>query len=96
MHPRLQIVVPEKLVAVQFGDAVTICAQGQYDSGCAVTGTHMCTENEYMDRLELKSSTDRTLGVGVMENEPSILVLTAATMMKTTMDMDEVAAFHPE
>ena len=56
----------------------------------------MCTENEYMDRLELKSSTDRTLGVGVIENEPSILVLTAATMMKTTMDMDEVAAFHPE
>ncbi|RPD66182.1 hypothetical protein L227DRAFT_539315 [Lentinus tigrinus ALCF2SS1-6] len=80
MHPRLQIVVPEKLVAVQFGDTVTICAQ----------------ENEYMDRLELKSSTDRTLGVGVIGNEHSILVLTAATMMKTTVDMDEVARFHPE
>lgn len=28
MHPRLQIIVPEKLIAIQFGDAVTICAQG--------------------------------------------------------------------
>ncbi|KAI0748169.1 Non-repetitive/WGA-negative nucleoporin C-terminal-domain-containing protein [Daedaleopsis nitida] len=80
MHPRLQIVVPEKLVAIQFGDAVTICAQ----------------ENEYMDRLELKSSTDRTLGIGVIEGEGSLLVLTAATMMKTMVDPNEVALFHPE
>ncbi|KAI0807541.1 hypothetical protein C8Q74DRAFT_1213431 [Fomes fomentarius] len=80
MHPRLQIIVPEQLVGIQFGDAVTICAQ----------------ENEYMDRLELKSTTDRTLGVGVIESEGSLLVLTAATMMKTTVDLDEVSQFHPE
>ena len=29
MHPRLQVVVPEKLIAIQFGDTVTICAQGK-------------------------------------------------------------------
>ncbi|EJF65900.1 hypothetical protein DICSQDRAFT_49916 [Dichomitus squalens LYAD-421 SS1] len=80
MHPRLQTVVPAKLVAVQFGDAVTICSQ----------------ENDYMDRLELKSTSDRTLGVGVIERESSLLVLTAATMMKTEIDLDEVARFHPE
>lgn len=49
-----------------------------------------------MDRLELRSSTDRTLGVGVVEREASLLVLTAATMMKTEIDLDEVAQFHPE
>ena len=53
-------------------------------------------ENEFMDRLELKSSTDRTLGVGVVEDERSLLVLTATTMMKTTIDVSEVARFHPE
>lgn len=56
----------------------------------------LCVENEYMDRLELRSSTDRTLGVGVVEKEASLLVLTAATMMKTEIDPDEVALFHPE
>ncbi|KAH9900978.1 Non-repetitive/WGA-negative nucleoporin C-terminal-domain-containing protein [Cubamyces lactineus] len=80
MHPRLQVVVPEKLIAIQFGDTVTICAQ----------------ENEYMDRLELKSAMDRTLGVGVVQGESEFLVLTAATMMKTSIDLDEVARFHPE
>ncbi|KAJ8487889.1 hypothetical protein ONZ51_g3889 [Trametes cubensis] len=80
MHPRLQVVVPEKLIAIQFGDTVTICAQ----------------ENEYMDRLELKSAMDRTLGVGVVQGESEFLVLTAATMMKTYIDLDEVARFHPE
>ncbi|KAL7283436.1 hypothetical protein ACG7TL_002866 [Trametes sanguinea] len=80
MHPRLQVVSPERLVAIQFGDAVTICAQ----------------ENEYMDRLELKSAMDRTLGVGVIPGESEFLVLTAATMMKTSIDLEEVASFHPE
>ncbi|KAI0636924.1 Non-repetitive/WGA-negative nucleoporin C-terminal-domain-containing protein [Trametes polyzona] len=80
MHPRLQIVVPAKLVAIQFGDAVTICSQ----------------ENEYMDRLELKSAMDRTLGVGVVQGESEFLVLAAATMMKTAIDLDEVDKFHPE
>ncbi|CDO69523.1 hypothetical protein BN946_scf184785.g28 [Trametes cinnabarina] len=80
MHPRLQVVTPQKLVAIQFGDAVTICAQ----------------ENEYMDRLELKSAMDRTLGVGAVPGESEFFVLTAATMMKTSIDLDEVARFHPD
>ncbi|KAI0780884.1 Non-repetitive/WGA-negative nucleoporin C-terminal-domain-containing protein [Trametes elegans] len=79
-HPRLQVVVPEKLIAIQFGDAVTICAQ----------------ENEYMDRLELKSAMDRTLGMGVFAGGGEFLVLTAATMMKTTIDLGEVVKFDPE
>ena len=58
--------------------------------------TNARTENEYMDRLELKSSTDRTLGVGVVEEEGSLLVLTATTMMKTVIDIGEVKRFHPE
>ncbi|KAI0831351.1 hypothetical protein BC628DRAFT_1311430 [Trametes gibbosa] len=80
MHPRLQVIVPGRSIAIQFGDAVTICAQ----------------ENEYMDRLELKSAMDRTLGVGVVQGESEFLVLTAATMMKTAIDLVEVAKFHPE
>lgn len=52
--------------------------------------------NKYMDRLELKSAQDRTLGVGVVPNESEFLVLTAATMMKAYVDMDEVAKFDPE
>jgi hypothetical protein len=53
-------------------------------------------DNEYQDRLELKSNSDRTLGVGVIEAESAVLVLTAATMMKAYVDMDRVAEFDPE
>ena len=49
-----------------------------------------------MDRLELKSATDRTLGVGIVEGENEFLVLTAATMMKAYVDMDQIAEFDPE
>lgn len=49
-----------------------------------------------MDRFELKSATDRTLGVGVVERESEFLILTAATMMKAYVDMDQVASFDPE
>lgn len=49
-----------------------------------------------MDRLELKSATDRTLGVGVMEGDSDLLVLTAATLMKTWVDTDAVERFDPE
>ncbi|EMD38365.1 hypothetical protein CERSUDRAFT_113529 [Gelatoporia subvermispora B] len=80
MHPRLQLVQHGQLIVVQFGDAVTLGS----------------TVNKYMDRLELKSSQDRTLGVGVLENGTDFLVLTAATMMKACIDMDEVANFDPE
>ncbi|KAI0957243.1 hypothetical protein AcW1_005700 [Taiwanofungus camphoratus] len=80
MHPRLQLIQGGELIAIQFGDAVTFCAR----------------EKEYMDRLELKSATDRTLGVGVIEGQSELLVLTAATMMKAYFDMDQIVKFDPE
>lgn len=49
-----------------------------------------------MDRLELKSSSDRTLGVGILEEENSFLVLTAAILMKTYVDPDAVGEFDAE
>lgn len=53
-------------------------------------------DNAYQSRLELKSNTDRTLGVGVMESESAVLVLTAATMMKAHVDLERVERFDPE
>lgn len=53
-------------------------------------------DTEYMDRLELKSATDRTLGVGVLGSEGELLILTAATMMKVYVDMDQIAKFDKE
>ncbi|KIM87137.1 hypothetical protein PILCRDRAFT_64451 [Piloderma croceum F 1598] len=79
-HPRIQLIQDGALICVQFGDAVALCAR----------------DNEYQDRLELKSNSDRTLGVGVIEAESAVLVLTAATMMKAYVDMDRVAEFDPE
>lgn len=32
MHPRLQLVANGKLAAIQFGDAVTLCARGMFGS----------------------------------------------------------------
>ncbi|CAL1704556.1 unnamed protein product [Somion occarium] len=80
MHPRMQLILHGRLITIQFGDTVTICAR----------------ENEYMDRLELKSASDRTLGVGIVEGESEFLVLTAATLMKAYIDVDAVAQFDPE
>lgn len=54
------------------------------------------TDTEYMDRLELKSTSDRTFGLGVVEGESEILVLTAATLMRALIDEDAVANFDPE
>jgi nuclear pore complex protein Nup133 len=54
------------------------------------------TDSEYYTRLELKSASDRTLGVGVVEDESALLVLTSATMIKAYVDMDLVADFNPE
>ena len=51
-------------------------------------------DTEYMDRLELRNSTDRTLGLGVLPSAGGeLLVLTAATMMKVYVDMDQIAKF---
>ncbi|KAG7451103.1 uncharacterized protein BT62DRAFT_882814 [Guyanagaster necrorhizus] len=74
MHPRLQLILDGKLVVIQFGDAIALCA----------------TESEYRDRLELKAKADRTLGVGITHSDSTILILTAAIMMKVHIDMDKV------
>ncbi|KAF7967089.1 hypothetical protein HWV62_35891 [Athelia sp. TMB] len=79
-HPRIQLIQDGALISVQFGDAVALCAR----------------DNAYQSRLELKSNTDRTLGLGVMETESAVLVLTAATMMKAHVDLDRVDRFDPE
>ncbi|EEB97429.1 hypothetical protein MPER_03255, partial [Moniliophthora perniciosa FA553] len=67
------------LVTIQFGDAVALCAR----------------ESDYQERLELKSATDRTFGVGVMPSESVVLILTAATMMKVNVNIDKVLTFDP-
>ncbi|KAI0797979.1 hypothetical protein C8Q75DRAFT_801881 [Abortiporus biennis] len=79
MHPRLDVILGGKVIVIQFGDTVTLCAR----------------DTEWMDRLELKSSRDRTLGVGVIEGESEVLVLTAGTVMKTIIDTDAVEKFNP-
>jgi hypothetical protein len=60
---------------------------------------------EYTDRLELKSTTERTFGVAVLPLEDelhdqghgckSLIVLTSATLMKVIVDRDQVAGFQP-
>ncbi|KAF5377077.1 hypothetical protein D9757_007737 [Collybiopsis confluens] len=80
MHPRIQILPNGLLVSIQFGDAVVLCGR----------------QSDYQERLELKSATDRTLGVGVMPNDSILLVLTAATMMKVNIDVERVLTFDPE
>ncbi|KDQ60778.1 hypothetical protein JAAARDRAFT_190924 [Jaapia argillacea MUCL 33604] len=80
MHPRMKLISGGTLVGIQFGDAVTLTSR----------------DTNYQDRLELKSATDRTLGVGITEAENEVLVMTAATMMKVTVDLDAVSEFDPE
>ncbi|KAJ7632668.1 hypothetical protein FB45DRAFT_978375 [Roridomyces roridus] len=80
VHPRIQLLLGGQLVSVQFGDAVALCAR----------------DSDYRDRIELKSATDRTLGVGVLQNESALLILTAATMMKAQIDMEHVLVFDTE
>ncbi|KAJ3934928.1 MAG: hypothetical protein NXY57DRAFT_593318 [Lentinula lateritia] len=80
MHPRIQSLPQGQLVSIQFGDAVVLCARA----------------SDYQERLELKSATDRTLGVGIMQSESVVLVLTAGIMMKVNVDIDNVLTFEPE
>lgn len=44
----------------------------------------------------LKSATDRTLGVGVIDGESELLVLTAATLMKAFINLERVSKFNPQ
>lgn len=46
--------------------------------------------------MELKSSTDRTLGVCVADAQSCLLVLTASTVMKVTLDTDQIEGFDSE
>ncbi|KAJ3847514.1 hypothetical protein EV368DRAFT_76646 [Lentinula lateritia] len=80
MHPRIQCLPQGQLVSIQFGDAVVLCARA----------------SDYQERLELKSATDRTLGVGIMQSESVVLVLTAGIIMKVNVDIDNVLMFEPE
>ncbi|KAJ6630853.1 hypothetical protein B0H10DRAFT_2160229 [Mycena sp. CBHHK59/15] len=80
VHPRIQVLLDGQLIGIQFGDAVALCAR----------------DSDYRDRIELKSATDRTLGVGVVKNDSALLILTAATMMKAQIDMDNVHIFNSE
>ncbi|KAI9466341.1 hypothetical protein BJY52DRAFT_1367647 [Lactarius psammicola] len=80
MHPQLQLMLGGAIFVVQFGDAIAICSR----------------DNDYKDRIELKSSTDRTLGVCVVDAQSCLLVLTALTIMKVTVDFDQVRKFDSE
>ncbi|KAJ3516620.1 hypothetical protein NLJ89_g1011 [Agrocybe chaxingu] len=79
VHPRIQPIHGGSIVSVQFGDAVALCAR----------------QSEYRDRLELKSASDRTLGVGVSSSTNLLLILTATTMMKVSLDLEKIQAFIP-
>jgi nuclear pore complex protein Nup133 len=96
MHPRLGLILDGSVVSIQFGDAVAICAKGGYRLITIAMSTHhfFTLDSNYQDRLELKSYTDRTLGVGVIENDSALLVLTATSMMKVFVDVAKVASFN--
>jgi nuclear pore complex protein Nup133 len=63
---------------------------------CGQCLTGFPKDSDYRHRLELKSATDRTLGVGVMGSENAVLILTAATMIRASLDMDQIHNFNPE
>jgi nuclear pore complex protein Nup133 len=83
------------LIGVQFGDAVVICGRGKFTTG--VSGLLLIlSESDYSDRLELKSSSDRTIGAAVVASDNQMLILTASLMMKAAVDVIEVLSFNPE
>ncbi|KAF9013861.1 hypothetical protein BDQ17DRAFT_1320576 [Cyathus striatus] len=79
VHARIQLLFNGSMTSIQFGDAVALCSRN----------------SEFQDRLELKSLTDRVLGVGVNQADSSLLILTANTMMKTDLDLDKINMFDP-
>ncbi|KXN86872.1 hypothetical protein AN958_09467 [Leucoagaricus sp. SymC.cos] len=76
-HPRVQFLASGAVVVVQFGDAVALVAR----------------DSDYRDRLELISTSDRTLGVGAYESDGTLLMLTASTMMRVVVDTEKIDAF---
>ncbi|KAF9454530.1 hypothetical protein P691DRAFT_655678 [Macrolepiota fuliginosa MF-IS2] len=79
-HPRMQFLASGAVVVVQFGDAVALVAR----------------DSDYRDRLELKSASDRTLGVGSYGSDSTLLMLTASTMMRVVVDVEKIDAFDYE
>ena len=47
----------------------------------------------YRDRLQLKAATDRTLGIGTGRDGGPLLVLSAGTMMKVSINLDNILAY---
>ncbi|EPQ58276.1 hypothetical protein GLOTRDRAFT_57100 [Gloeophyllum trabeum ATCC 11539] len=80
MHARMKLLASGELMAVQFGDAVALCAR----------------DTAYRDRIALKSATDRTLGLGAVEHASELLIMTATTIMKVMVDMEQVNEFDAE
>ncbi|KAN0123739.1 Non-repetitive/WGA-negative nucleoporin C-terminal domain containing protein [Russula decolorans] len=80
MHPQLRPMLGGAILVVQFGDAIALCSR----------------DNDFQDRIELKSSTDRTLGVCVEDAQSCVLVLAASTIMKVTLDFDQIEKFDSD
>lgn len=80
VHTRIHLVGGGKLVAIQFGELVVLYSQ----------------ESGYMDRLQLSSPKDRTLGVGINEKDNSLLLLTSSMMIRVTLNLDAITVFDPE
>ena len=97
MHPRIQLIFNGALVSVQFGDAVALCARGALVRLSILRHIVLLTilfkDVNYRDRLELKTATDRTLGVGVSPNDGALIVLTAGMMMKVSIHLDKILAY---
>jgi hypothetical protein len=63
---------------------------------CKCLYSNVYSGSEYRDRLELKSTNDRTLGLGVSPTSNFLLILTATSMMKVSLDLEKIDAFKPE
>lgn len=83
-------------MTIQFGDTVVICAPGKPFRDGVRNMPNRWVDTEYTDRLELKSASDRTLGVGVLRvgDDNNLMVLTAATLMKVAIDGEKVVQFQ--
>jgi nuclear pore complex protein Nup133 len=97
-HPRIYFLATGAVAVVQFGDAVTFIARGTLASNKKKfrVCSHQKIDSNYRDRLELKSVTDRTLGVGVYESDRTLLMLTASTMMRVMVDVEKIETFDYE
>ncbi len=68
---------------------------GSYKSS-SHSRSNALSDSDYRDRLELKSTNNRTLGVGAYESEGTLLMLTASTMVRVVADLDKIGTFDYE